>query len=203
MHRSSQFPIATPHLSFQLWLSSLSFSLSLLCFTISFLIFISVTFCLSSRPPLPPVFPFLVLYFYFLLIWPLSLSLSIFSHDHPNYFKFSVIPTSAISQDWHLVTDDSVTMLWCSWFYKVRTLGWYPAHLEYHVMDFRQCLILWSVLSLSAGHWPSCGMLSPGRSRWCNFQTLQCYSHRIVCTTPSGFKSKFKEYGCDSIAIFL
>lgn len=147
MHRSSQFPIATPHLSFQLWLSSLSFYLSLLCFTISFLVSISVTFCLSSRPSLPPVSPFLVLYFYFLLIWPLSLSLSIFSHDHPNYFKFSVIPTSAISQDWHLVTDDSVTMLWCSWFYKVRTLGWYPAHLEYHVMDFRQCLILWSVLS--------------------------------------------------------
>ena len=38
----------------------------------------------------------------------LSPSLSIFSHDHPNYFKFSVIPTSAISQDWHLVTDYSI-----------------------------------------------------------------------------------------------
>ena len=78
-----------------------------------------------------------------------------------------MIPSSAISQDLRLVTDDS--MLPCCdvpGYPKVRTLGLFPAHLEYHVMDFRQCLILWSVLSfLSAGHWPSRGMLSPGRSR--------------------------------------
>ena len=110
LHRFSLFPITYPtlerSLSFQLWLSSLS--LSLLCVTVSFLISVSVTFCLSSRLSLPPVFPFLFLYLYFLLIWLLSLSLSIFSQDHPNYFKFSVIPTSVISQDWHLVTDSSI-----------------------------------------------------------------------------------------------
>ena len=48
------------------------------------------------------------LFLFLIDLTSLSLSLSIFSHDHPNYFKFSVIPTSVISQDWHLVTDDSM-----------------------------------------------------------------------------------------------
>ena len=110
VHRSSLSPIATPHsLSFQLWLSSLSLSLSLLCFTISFLISTSVTFCLSSRLSLPPVFPFYFsIYISYWFDFSLSPSLSIFSHDHPNYFKFPGIPTSAISQDRHLVTDYSI-----------------------------------------------------------------------------------------------
>ena len=55
------------------------------------------------------IFPFYFsIYISYWFDFSLSPSLSIFSHDHPNYFKFSVIPTSAISQDWHLVTDYSI-----------------------------------------------------------------------------------------------
>ena len=93
-------------------------------------------------------------------LFPFSLMISLTTL---NFLWFHLCAISGLaSGNWRFY----VTMLWCSWFYKVRTLGLFPAHLEHHVMDFRQCLILWSVLSfLSAGHWPSRGMLSPGRSR--------------------------------------
>ena len=109
VHRSSLF-LLLPH---TLFLSSSDFLPSRSLYLPSVLQFSSsslpVTFCLSSRLSLPPVFPFYFsIYIAYWFDFSLSPSLSIFSHDHPNYFKFSVIPTSAISQDRHLVTDYSI-----------------------------------------------------------------------------------------------
>ena len=84
-------------------------------------------------------------------------------------------------------------------------MGLYPAHLEYHVMDFKQCLILWSVLKFFVS-WELTQLWNAldGQVQVVQFlKTLQCYSHHIVCTTLNSLKSKFKEYGSDYIAIFL
>ena len=62
---------------FQIWLLPFpSFSLSLLCFKISFLFSISVTFSLSTCLSLTPIFPFLFLHLWLLGILPLCFYLS-------------------------------------------------------------------------------------------------------------------------------
>ena len=75
-------PTRAPSLSFffffsQIWLLPFpTFSLSLLCFKISFLFSISVTFFLSTCLSLTPIFPFLFLHLWLLGILPLCFYLS-------------------------------------------------------------------------------------------------------------------------------
>ena len=135
IHRSL-FPIAipTPSLSFQLWLLPLlSFSLSLLCFTISFLISISDSISLHAYlHHLSFLFYFSVFisYLFYFLSLPLSFPpmvlitiLNSLSFQHVWYsgtevscitgeFFTSWAIREALFKDWHLLTDFSTLICW-------------------------------------------------------------------------------------------